>query len=305
MYCIYKATNKITGGIYIGKTNNFKKRKREHLTDTRSDHIFQRALRKYGDENFSWEIIESNIPTNEKANERESYWIEKFNSFFRSDGSVGYNMTRGGDGGTCWNIRMVASYFPNGKLDRAFNSVTEASDFYGASGPSSVSRVCKDQTKTCCGMRFVYVDGEPLESIDIPVVKNPRCKPLMQYSVSGELIREYSSVSEAENLGFRRTGIIGCAKGRYKTSEGYVWVYKGDERRIRFADPQKPYNDVRVLGFNQDGSLFGEFVSCADAARKIGIGTNKGIHKALKSKTHKAYGFFWYRSDDVNMPIPR
>ena len=59
MHYIYKVTNKINGKIYIGQTNNFEKRKREHLLDKRTNHqAFKRALNKYGFDGFDWEIID-------------------------------------------------------------------------------------------------------------------------------------------------------------------------------------------------------------------------------------------------------
>jgi predicted GIY-YIG superfamily endonuclease len=56
-YIVYKATNKINGKIYVGKTYNFEKRKKEHIYDIDNDIPFHRALKKYGIDNFEWEII--------------------------------------------------------------------------------------------------------------------------------------------------------------------------------------------------------------------------------------------------------
>ncbi len=52
MYLIYKATSP-SGRTYIGVTNNFKRRMKEHLS---SKWPFGHALRKYGRENFSYEF---------------------------------------------------------------------------------------------------------------------------------------------------------------------------------------------------------------------------------------------------------
>jgi group I intron endonuclease len=50
----YKATNTTNGKFYIGSTNNFEKRKREHLR-SRKNYPFQNALRK-NPEAFEWEV---------------------------------------------------------------------------------------------------------------------------------------------------------------------------------------------------------------------------------------------------------
>jgi hypothetical protein len=50
----YKATNTTNGKFYIGSTNNFENRKREHLR-SRENYPFQSALRKNPDA-FEWEV---------------------------------------------------------------------------------------------------------------------------------------------------------------------------------------------------------------------------------------------------------
>lgn len=57
---IYKVTNLITNKSYIGlSTRTLQERKLEHLRHLDSENTyFHRAIKKYGKENFSWEIID-------------------------------------------------------------------------------------------------------------------------------------------------------------------------------------------------------------------------------------------------------
>lgn len=97
---IYKITNLLNQKSYIGKSSNIEERWKYHqlrYNDIKEyDKPLYRAFRKYGLNNFSFEIIEE-LKENyeEKANERECYWIKYYNSF----GESGYNGTEGGDGG--------------------------------------------------------------------------------------------------------------------------------------------------------------------------------------------------------------
>ena len=95
MGCIYKIINKINKKCYIGQTKNSPERRwTEHKRDSKEgNNYLYNAMRKYGIENFEFEVIESDIPI-EKLNEREIYWIEQYNSF--SDYGKGYNLTKGG-----------------------------------------------------------------------------------------------------------------------------------------------------------------------------------------------------------------
>jgi len=92
---IYKATNKLDGKIYIGKTSQkLTNRIKRHL---RSDYYFSRALRKHGLESFDFTVIEE-LDCNKTASCREQYWIK----FYKSKGENGYNLTDGGEGITGW-----------------------------------------------------------------------------------------------------------------------------------------------------------------------------------------------------------
>ena len=98
---IYKVTNQINQKSYVGKTElSFSQRKSNHLSDTRRgcEFAFHRALRKYGEENFVWEIVEDGIEDKTLLDDKERHYIALHESF----GSKGYNMSEGGEGQTGW-----------------------------------------------------------------------------------------------------------------------------------------------------------------------------------------------------------
>lgn len=106
---IYKITNILNQKCYIGKSSDIEQRWKYHklrMNDSKEyDKSLYRAFRKYGLENFSFEVLEElNNNYLEKADEREKYWIHYYNSF----GNQGYNETEGGDGGqTVLDARKV------------------------------------------------------------------------------------------------------------------------------------------------------------------------------------------------------
>lgn len=82
---IYKTTNLVNGKIYIGQYSGHNKK---YLG---SGKLLRLAIKKYGVDKFIREILEECDTC--LLNEKETYWIKKFNSF---DKSIGYNMTETG-----------------------------------------------------------------------------------------------------------------------------------------------------------------------------------------------------------------
>ena len=95
---IYKITNKINNKCYIGQTiKSAEERWKEHKAHAFGSHendqnkTLYKAIRKYGLENFTFEVLQDNIETHEQLDKAEIYWIDFYNSFLK-----GYNETSGG-----------------------------------------------------------------------------------------------------------------------------------------------------------------------------------------------------------------
>lgn len=63
-------------------------------------------------------------------------------------------------------------------------------------------------------------------------IKNGKmaCKPVIQLSLSGEIIARYESIREAEaTFTNKHTHISECCKGKRKTSNGYMWKHERND----------------------------------------------------------------------------
>lgn len=98
---IYRYRNKINSKVYIGQTINIDRRKREHKNDAYrgSNLAFHRAIRKYGLDNFEFDILHEISGDDNYVhialNELESKEILAHNSY-----KFGYNETMGGYDGS-------------------------------------------------------------------------------------------------------------------------------------------------------------------------------------------------------------
>ena len=93
---IYVIKNKKNDKKYIGQTRDLEERRRGHLYASRiggNNTYLYKAIRKYGIDNFEFEVIE--FCKEEDLDRREIYWIEKLGTF-----GGGYNLTYGGTNGS-------------------------------------------------------------------------------------------------------------------------------------------------------------------------------------------------------------
>ena len=54
-----------------------------------------------------------------------------------------------------------------------------------------------------------------------------KSKPVLQFTLDGEFIREWPSTREIERqLGYKNTAISNCCNQKTKSSYGFIWKYK-------------------------------------------------------------------------------
>lgn len=288
-YVIYKVTNKINGKIYIGKTNNFEKRKIEHTKyDINDNSIFHRALKKYGEEKFEWEIIDS-ADNLKEINELEKYYIKKFSTYKTN----GYNMTKGGDGGSMWNARPVICLSLSGKFIKRYDSAGEAEK----DGFNSVNVLlnCKGKMYTCKRRMFMFED----EYLKFGAKEYRKPKPvnmrkIIQCDMEGNFIKEYKSLQEAsKETGANRTTISGVIAGTCKSANGFIFVYKEDFPIKDISKYRKCKKGRKIAQIDvKSGKVIKVFNRISDAGKELGV-NYKAIHKVVDMPDRTAYGYKW------------
>jgi group I intron endonuclease len=149
---IYQITNNITHDFYIGKTKkDINLRLKEHIYKARNnvETYFYRAIRKYGEQNFSIFLLEK---TNKKLlNFKEIKWIKKL--------KPKYNMTKGGDGGKTKLLskkeRLILSKKYSGKGNPMWGKFGKDNPNFGQKrGPNiKISKALKNPC-VCEGIKF-------------------------------------------------------------------------------------------------------------------------------------------------------
>lgn len=287
-YYIYKATNKINGKSYIGQTCNFEKRKKQHIRCYEKENCyFHRAIQKYGVDCFLWEIIET-CQGAEKAFELEKYYIEKFNTYRN-----GYNMTKGGEGAPYHNARAVVLLTLDGEYVKRYDSAqdTEIDGFHN----SDVLLSCKNLLHSCKGYMFMFEDEYRKNGAKIYRKPEPNgMKKIIQCDINGNFINEFKSVQEASiKTNSNRTAISGVLAKRYKTANGFIFVYKEDFPIKDLSIYKKNKKGKKVAQVNPiTGDIIKVFDRISDAGKDLGV-SYKAIHKVVDMPNRTAYGYKW------------
>lgn len=267
---IYKILNRKTGSVYIGKTNNFERRKREHLsvyTNTNSqdyNKLLYRKMREYGIENFEFIIVEECLE--EEWQTREKYWITYYNSFR----SRGYNESEGGDG-----VPVEHSLTP------FIKDIIELLKDYTVS-PSKIANKYKVSESVISNIN----NGLILKQIDINY-------PIRQNLLSKEVLNELKDLLENTTLSFREIA------DQLKISESTV-------KKINYG--QIKHNDIftslpvrRLSGVKQKANIVKELLKETDYTfREIAKLSNTSIRtvgRINNGETHK--------ENSISYPIRR
>ena len=206
---IYQIKNDINEKIYVGKTiRTLEVRFKEHKSriNERNSHLYL-AMRKYGVEHFSIEILEE--CEDNLLNEKEQYWIKKLNSY-----NNGYNETLGGEGLPLIDYEsQIKPLWDRGFSVREISSVSKIS-------PTTISN-------------YLYANGFTEADIYSRANNNigkKNSKPIQQYDFDGNFIAEYPSLKSIPNICHRN--ISDVINKRRKSAGGYLWKYSSDNTPI-------------------------------------------------------------------------
>lgn len=136
--------------------------------------------------------------------------------------------------------RYVIELDKDGNEIRRFNSIHDAAVFYGISHHvfcKSTSIIGKGKLEG----KFFVIEKQKCKMTHNPRrgpnpnLKGINARPVCQYSLDGDFIAEYKSMTEAEEkLHLNKhsaSNISGCCKGKHKSAYGYVWKYAKEDKQ--------------------------------------------------------------------------
>ena len=196
---IYKITNIVNGKVYIGQSINFMKRISSYKNNSCYNQTkIHRAISKYSWNSFSVEILfKYNMKNPDRTcialDAMEKFCIKKYSSI-----ENGYNIKTGGGNGI-----PSKDSIEKGRISRM-----------NISNDTRLKMSNSQKNRT-----------DMMDLINKLSEKNK--KPIIQYTLDGEFIREWdSAVDAAKILGGKYRSIGKACRHKTKSSRGFLWDYK-------------------------------------------------------------------------------
>ena len=124
----------------------------------------------------------------------------------------------------------------------------------------------------------------------IPGTRERRIK---QFSLSGEFIKEWDSIRDAEEYLAKsnaQANISACCKGKKHRAYGYVWRYSDDPNYLE-VKPLTPYRSS-INQFTKSGDYIHTYSTIREASRITGI-HESSISNCIKGRSKSAGGYVW------------
>lgn len=281
-YYVYEWFFKDTMNVfYVGKGKERRYKERKDRNDK-----FKKYVSKFDCDS---RIIKNNL------SEHDAFALEvKLIKHYKELGQCECNLTDGGEnppkhfGVDAPNRRKVVQLSLHGNYIKTWEYISQIEKELGFSN-AAISGCCQKKygRKSVGGFLWSY-EEDYLNDKHLKLDRKTNSKVVFQFHVDGTLIKKWNSAKEAaESLGIKASGICGCLKGTYKTSNGYFWSYSNEIKIKKTTRAMKP-----IVQLDYQNKLIAKFRSCEEAAKSLGK-TNSNIVRCCNNERISAYGFKW------------
>ena len=327
VYCgyVYRITNIKNGKVYIGKTTEkiVRRFKRHYYDSKKKDMKINRAIRKYGIENFLIQELHEVSGYDIQEIDKELSRLEVLEIKNHNSLKFGYNSTIGGDGtvGRKMNNKnkkkmfrgrdlylkehsnkSVDCYDEDGSFIKTFISISEASRETGYSR-SSITKCCKEKEIYKVGLIFTFEKKQKgIELEEYKIGKHHSNKRVAMYDLDGFFVKEYESViSASKENDINNVVVIKNCKGVFKKAGKNIFRYvdeRGFSEKIEGVNINKFRNRSPIACYKKDGTFIKNFPTIKSASEELGINSSI-ISMVCSGKNKSAYGYkFRYLNDE-------
>lgn len=237
MYQVYKITNKINNKVYIGSSSNYLLRWQQHKDASIQpahqcyDYPLQRAFRKYGINNFYFEVLRDDFLTRYEAEEYEQLMIIQNKSLIIENGYNQRLETHGGltDENRAKNTKeqsqpcALVDFYEN--IITTFPSYAEAARTYNLT--SQVGKVCKGIYSSANGLIFRDLDEQgKVIHVEQKSFQNQQAVIAIDIFDKNNVIKFKSLAEAAEYFKTTRQEIYKCISGQERYSVVKMHIFR-------------------------------------------------------------------------------
>ncbi len=139
-----------------------------------------------------------------------------------------------------------------------------------------------------CDQKYNSNYGTSKERISLKLKNGVLSKPVQQYTIEAQFIKEYPSANEASReLGLAVSGIVNCCNGskKYTTCGGFIWKYTNSNKQVTPVP--------KILQINKDdGSALNTWDSITEASKSLSI-SRTAITNCISGLSKTAGGYIW------------
>lgn len=299
MIGIYKIENIINHKCYIGQSINIKRRWEIHKSELKNNRHYnkylQKAWNKYGENSFLFSVIEECSKL--ELNEKEQYYIKKYNSYANKKNSKGYNLTIGGDG--------YRQETPVLQFDLLGNIVGEYDNYYEA---EQVTGIKIQAIIGCCQRHHKYAGNyiwiKKSEYINCDSLNwnfnNIKLKNIEQYDLHGNLLQTWKQPKDIVN----KLGVnpFSCLSHKTYTCGGYIFKYADDDLKIdedylyMAQNSLKLHNNKPFYQVDKNCNIIKEYISLSDVVKD---GWNERmVNECCRGLRQKYKNYLWILQDE-------
>lgn len=340
---IYQIKNMTNNKIYIGSSKNIYERWDTHKSRLRwnkhCNRHLQSAWNKDGEKSFEFSILEI-VDDLSQLKMLEQKYIDTLQPF----GESGYNLCPNTNS-YHFNSKMPNSWYKNIKKEKSplhikhmrdgrkdkksiivfdinrnqlFTATSSGevieilNNDYGLKANKSVIRDCCNHKRyVCYNMIFLYNDEyiQDNKIIDTHINHRKRKtnKKVVRISTDFLSITIFDSLKEASN-GDRSisSGISRCCSGKFKTSNGFYWLYYEDYEKHKnniieyIKDTRDTYPISDILQLDMNYNIIKKWSTISEILRDNKTYDGSSILKCINGQVMSAYKYRWLLLEDYN-----
>ena len=248
---------------------------------------FYNAIHKYSWENFTHDILYSNLTKNEAEN-KEIELIALYNATNRK---FGYNKDNGGK-----SVGRFTEETKN-KISKSHLGKKLTNEHKNKIGLASKGNTYAKGKKLSPEHKQKLLEaniGRKWTDDTFQKIIEKNSISVVKLTSNGEYIERYNSIKEASNNTFSSACISRACNKKQNGAYGFLWMYESEYKNYigDFSEFKIVQHTKKIGQYSKDGTYIRTFNTLEEARKSVGVSASS-ISNCCRGKTKTAAGYVW------------